>query len=129
MPVDSDVLTLLEAALERHGLLLLHDQQLPSITTLVAGAPIAGSWWGHARGNEIYQLVEQLEHGAGELSLKLVNGKVTFVHRRLWPLLLGAVSGRPSPAPSAATAELLSQLDARGVVRIAELRRSGALAP
>jgi hypothetical protein len=126
--VDPSVLARLEAALESHGLLLLHDQKLPSITTLVAGAPIAGSWWAHARGNEIYHLVEQLARGVGELSVKLVNGKVTFVHRRLWPLLLAAVGGPPAPAPSAATRALLSQLEARGTLEIAELRRSGSLA-
>lgn len=127
--IDPNVLAQLEGALERHGLLLLHDLKLPSITALVIGAPLSGSWWAHARGNEIYHLVAQLERGAGELSLKLVNGKVTFVHRRLWPLILAAVSQPPAPAPSTAARALLSSLAARRTLRVAELRRSGSFTP
>ena len=39
-----------ERELERIGLLLEHDKELPSVTLLVAGEPIRGSWWGHALG-------------------------------------------------------------------------------
>jgi hypothetical protein len=53
----------IEAELARIGLLLEHDRLLPSVTTLVAGQPIAGSWWGHALGHRIYDLLGQLERG------------------------------------------------------------------
>ncbi|MET0410214.1 MAG: hypothetical protein ABW217_02910 [Polyangiaceae bacterium] len=128
-PIDPHILEQVEAELERRGLLLLHDRALPSITTLVAGAPIAGSWWAHPKGNEIYQVVEELERGARAVALKLVNGKVTFVHRRLWPLLLAATGGESSARPSSAVRELLSLLETGNTLHVAELRRSGTRAP
>jgi hypothetical protein len=127
--VDADQLSRLELELERRGLLLLHDRALPSITTLVAGEPIAGSWWGHAKGNEIYALASVFERGAGALSLKLVNGKVTFVHRRLWPLLLVAAAAPLSSSLSPASRQLLGLLEQRGTLNAAELQRSGVLPP
>jgi hypothetical protein len=130
MPLtDRHNLEQVEAELERRGLLLLHDRTLPSITTLVAGAPISGSWWAHPKGNEIYQVVEELERGARAVALKLVNAKVTFVHRRLWPLLLAATSGSSSARPSSAVRELLSMLETGDTLHVAELRRSAVRAP
>jgi hypothetical protein len=80
-----------EAELDRIGLLLQHDAELPSATALLAGAPIVGSWWGHPLGKQLYEWLSEFEHGAGALSLKLVNGKVTYVAARLWPAVLALV--------------------------------------
>jgi hypothetical protein len=77
-----------ERQLDRIGLLLQHDAELPSVTALLAGAPIAGSWWGHPLGKQLYERLSEFEHAAGGLSLKLVNGKVTYVAARLWPAIL-----------------------------------------
>ena len=82
----------LEKELDRIGLLLQHDAELPSATALLAGAPIAGSWWGHPLGKQLYEWLSEFERGAGALSLKLVNGKVTYVAARLWPAILVLVS-------------------------------------
>ena len=49
----------LEALLAKHGLLLVHDAKLPSATTCIAGAPVPGSWWGHAQGKLIYETLER----------------------------------------------------------------------
>jgi hypothetical protein len=81
-----------EAELDRLGLLLQHDAELASATTLLAGAAIAGSWWGHPLGKQLYEWLSEFEHGAGALSLKLVNGKVTYVAARLWPAVLALVA-------------------------------------
>jgi hypothetical protein len=70
--------------LELDRLLLLSDGALPSITSLVVGSPIHGSWWGHPRGGEIYRLMNALADEPNVLSMKLVSGKVTFVQRCLW---------------------------------------------
>lgn len=71
-------------ALERHGLLMLQHDRLPSVTTLVAGAPVKGSWWGHAEGHAIFNAAQALEESEDVTVAKLLDGKVTFVHRRLW---------------------------------------------
>ncbi len=53
----------------------------------VAGETIRGSWWGHPRSHAIYRELGVLGGAPGVLCLKLVEGKATFVHRRLWPAL------------------------------------------
>lgn len=77
-------------ALREHGLLLVADNVLPSLATLVAGGPIRGSWWGHPKGHAIFRAAEALSDHPEALVVRLVSGKVTFVHRRLWPALLRA---------------------------------------
>jgi hypothetical protein len=78
----------LERELLRLGLLLQHDARLPSATSLLAKQPIAGSWWGHPQGNRIYAALVEFERGAGELAAKLINRKITYVGRGLWPAFL-----------------------------------------
>lgn len=80
------------AHLRELGLLLLQDRDAASLATMIAGAPIAGSWWGHERGEEIWLVANELERHPEVASAKLVGGKVTFVHRDLWPAL-NAVAG------------------------------------
>ena len=48
-------------ALEGHGLLYLQDARRPSVATIVAGAPVKGSWWGHRAGHAIFAVCEALE--------------------------------------------------------------------
>jgi hypothetical protein len=74
--------------LERLGLLLLQDKQLPSVATIFAGGPISGSWWSHPRSHEMFWCLATLEEVA--VVTRLVKGKVTYVHRRLWPALAAA---------------------------------------
>src|SRR5215472_10148568 len=81
-------------ALDRTGLLFLHDARKPSLTTLVAGAPIKGSWWGHPAGKRIFQVASALEDGGQVLFVPLLSAKVTLVHRRLWPALVSVGESR-----------------------------------
>ena len=78
----------IKAELERCGLLLLSDAALPSVAGLVAGERIGGSWWGHPRAQEIYQAANGLADSPDVIVTKLIAGKVTYVHRRLWPALV-----------------------------------------
>ena len=70
--------------LEKLGLLLLSDSFLPSITRLVAGDGLRGSWWVHEQAHTIFAVTEMLEDHPDVLVMKLIDGKVTFVHRELW---------------------------------------------
>lgn len=81
-------------ALERWGLVLLQDPKLPSVAGIVAGEVVRGSWWGHARGKEIFAVASALDDHDDVAAAKLVSGKVTFVHRRLWPALIAVGSER-----------------------------------
>ncbi|MEE9164320.1 MAG: hypothetical protein V3U17_05970, partial [Thermoplasmata archaeon] len=47
--------------LREYGLLLVVDARLPSVTGLVTGELIKGSWWGHPQSHAIFAVVEQME--------------------------------------------------------------------
>ena len=71
---------------EQHGLVLESARgPVPSVASAVVGGPIRGSWWGHERGREIYAVCRHIGESEDVLVCKLVEGKVTYVHRRLWP--------------------------------------------
>ena len=61
---------------------------LANVAEVVAGEPIKGSWWGHPKGHEIFNVLAALDASPDVVRMRLVNGKVTFVHRRLWPALV-----------------------------------------
>jgi len=85
--VLGETATTILRAVDEHGALLVHDQRLASVTALVAGSPVAGSWWSHPLGNAIYNALGELEDDVA--TVKLVNAKQTLVARRLWPELAG----------------------------------------
>lgn len=75
--------------LEEEGILLEAARgPTKSVAENVAGEPLAGSWWGHPAGNEIFTATRSLRDSSDVLVCRLVNGKVTFVHRRLWPAIV-----------------------------------------
>ena len=76
------------ARLREHGLLLQQDKRLPDVASAVAGEPIRGSWWAHAHAHAIYACLSEIEQHPDTLVTKLVAGKVTFIHRCLWPAVL-----------------------------------------
>jgi hypothetical protein len=69
---------------------------LPNLAEYVAGAPIRGSWWGHAAGHAIFAALNQVRDSPDVVALRLVNGKVTLVHRRLWPALVRVADRFPA---------------------------------
>ena len=107
------------AALERYGLLLLQDPRLPSLATLIAGAPIKGSWWGHPAGKDIFRIAGELDDDGDVTTAKLLAGKVTFVHRRLFAALAAVGAERAAwqlaKLPRAAAA-LLTRVDDDGAL-------------
>jgi len=77
------------AFVKRHGAVLLAARgPLPNLAEAIAGEPIKGSWWGHPKGQDIFRLTEPLDESDEVMTFKLVDGKVTLVHRRLWPALV-----------------------------------------
>jgi hypothetical protein len=61
---------------------------VPSLAEAIAGGPIRGSWWGHPKGHDIFHAAEAVSDSAEVLVCKLIDGKITYVHRRLWPALV-----------------------------------------
>ena len=78
--------------------------RLPNVAELIAGEPIKGSWWGHPQGHAIFNELQLLDESPDVVRLRLVGGKVTLVHRRLWPALV-RVADRFAPKQLAALHE------------------------
>jgi len=82
---------------KKHGVVLESAAgPVPSLVQAVAGEPIRGSWWGHARGREIFAMTRAVRDSKDVLVCRLVDGKITYVHRRLWAALVGAAKTFPS---------------------------------
>ncbi len=94
MPPEREHHRLALEELERYGILLESDPRLPSVASLVAGEPMRGSWWGHARGEAIFRVTKELADHHDVLVTKLVSGKVTYIQRRLWPPIIAVGSAR-----------------------------------
>jgi len=89
-------------ALIEHGMLLQSAKgPLPNVAELVAGEPIKGSWWGHPAGGAIFAALNVLAESPDVVRTRLVKGKVTLVHRRLWPALVRVADRFPPKALAA----------------------------
>ncbi|HEY0706651.1 MAG TPA: hypothetical protein VGG33_07635, partial [Polyangia bacterium] len=82
------------AAIEDFGLLLLSDPKRPNAVQILTGEFPRGSWWSHPQANAIYAQLQIVEDHPDVALVKLIAGKVTMVHRGLWPALLGVGTAR-----------------------------------
>jgi hypothetical protein len=55
-----------------------------------AGEVIAGNWWSHPQAHTIYNVLTEVQASEDVLVCRLLGGKITLVHRRLWPALVRA---------------------------------------
>jgi hypothetical protein len=125
------------AFVERHGIVLQSARgTVPSLAGAIAGGAIRGSWWGHPKGREIFRASAIVCSSPDVLVCKLVDGKITYVHRRVWPALVklssrfekqrldrawdehtatGAHRARSQPFPKWVPPEVFAQADALSV--------------
>jgi hypothetical protein len=76
------------AFVEANGIVLESARgPAPSLAATIAGEPIRGSWWKHRKGPQIFQCSRAVRASKQILICRLLGGKVTYVHRRLWPAL------------------------------------------
>jgi len=110
--------------LGRLGVLLEADRNFPSITGIMVREPIKGSWWSHPMANELYLLSQRLVQHSDTIFLKLLSGKTTYVHRRLWPELI-AIGTAQEPwqlgALPTSAKSMLKKVEERGSLRMDEL--------
>jgi hypothetical protein len=112
--------------IEKQGILVVTDPVLPSVTGIVAGEPVSGSWWSHPRAHEMYAVITSLEEDLGVLLVKLISKKETFVHRSLWPQLFSVATSREdwqTAGLSARARALLEKVETYGAIRLDELGR------
>jgi len=106
------------AAVEQHGLLLMQDAKLPSLVAIVATGPIKGSWWSHPQSALMFDVLQVIHEET--LVVKLLSGKRTFVHSRLWPAVCAiAESNEPWQLDGLPTdaREVLDRVRVEGSIR------------
>ena len=72
-----------------HGVVLVAGRgPVPRLVEAIVGEPIAGSWWAHPQGRAIFATLQPVVASSDVLVCRLVDGKITLVHRRVWPALV-----------------------------------------
>jgi len=89
-----------------HGLVMQSARVagVPALSEFIAGERIRGSWWGHRKGQEIFELLNGVYDSGEVVALRLIDGKLTLAHRRVWPALV-ALAGEIGRARLAAVGE------------------------
>ncbi len=81
---------------ETHGIVLESAHgALPCLVEEIAGERIKGSWWSHPRAHDIHRLTGDVRNSNLVHVCRLARGKVTLVHRRLWPALVRVADRLP----------------------------------
>lgn len=89
MPLDCSSPAGALAFVEKYGVVLESGRgPVPALAEAIAGEKLRGSWWGHARGREIFRATRAVRDSDDILVCRLIDGKITYVHRRLWPALV-----------------------------------------
>jgi len=87
MSTENKTVSNLLAFVEREGMVLesARHPSVPNLVEYIANERIAGSWWGHSKGHEIYALLIGLRETKQEVAVcKFIDGKITYIHCRLW---------------------------------------------
>jgi hypothetical protein len=61
---------------------------VPSLAEAIAGKPVRGNWWAHPKADIIFHCSRAVRASPDVITCRLVAGKITYVHRRLWPALV-----------------------------------------
>jgi hypothetical protein len=76
------------ALVEAHGVVLESARgPVPSLAEAIAGEPIRGSWWSHPKAHNIFLCSRAIRESDDVLVCRLIEGKITYVHRRVWSAL------------------------------------------
>ena len=92
-------MTAVEAILfiQEHGVVLASAKgPVPRLTEAIVKEPIKGSWWAHPKSHQIFAVLQAVTDSEDVLVCRLVKGKVTFIHRRLWSALVRVAKRFPS---------------------------------
>lgn len=82
----------LRAALEfvrEEGIVLASAKgSAPRLIEAILGEPISGNWWAHPKSSFIYNVLAAVSESEDILVCRLLGGRITLIHRRLWPALV-----------------------------------------
>lgn len=77
------------AFVRQHGIASESSRgRLPNFIDAALDTHRRGSWWGHPRAGEAFWLTRAIRESPDVLVCRLAGGKITYVHRRLWPALV-----------------------------------------
>jgi hypothetical protein len=77
------------AFVRQHGVVLASAKgPAARLTEAIVGKPIKGSWWAHPQSHRIFGILGAVAASENVLVCRLVNGRITLVHRRLWPAMV-----------------------------------------
>jgi len=97
---EAEVLTPQQALafIERHGIVCEAARRdgIPSLVDAIAGEAVRGNWWSHSKARVIFALTRAVRDAPAVLVCRLVDGKITFIHERLWPALVRTADEFPS---------------------------------
>ena len=75
--------------IRQHGVVLASGKgPVPRLSEAIIGSSIKGSWWAHPRSHDIFRVFRVVGDSDDILVCRLMDGKVTFVYRWLWPALV-----------------------------------------
>jgi hypothetical protein len=105
---------------EKHGIVLesARHATIASLAEAIAGEPLRGNWWSHPKGRAIFRLTRTVRESPDVLVCRLVDGKISFAHARLWPALV-RLAERFGPARLARLGEKHTASGAHRVEKIA----------
>jgi hypothetical protein len=90
------------AFVERNGIVLMSAHgPVPTLADAIAGEAVRGSWWGHPKAHQIFHVFGAVSDSDQVVKCRLVAGKVTLIHRRLWPAIARLADRLPKPALAA----------------------------
>ena len=73
----------------QHGVVLESAKgPVPNLAEAVAHTPIRGNWWTHPDGKAIFRATRIARGSERIIVCRLINGKVTYVDRRLWSAIV-----------------------------------------
>ncbi len=117
---EENALRLVTREFKRLRIILESDQKFPSVVTLIMGESVKGSWWSHPESRKIWRVLNRFHAHHDVLTTRLISGKVTFIHRSLWPDFIAIGTSKQdwqitSLSPQART--LLKLVEKRGEIR------------
>lgn len=81
----------------KHGVVLESARgPVPSMAEAIAGEAVRGNWWSHPKSGAIFAVTRAIRDSDDVLVCRMIQGKITFVHRRLWPALVRVAGRFPS---------------------------------
>lgn len=107
------------AFVERHGIVLeaARHATIPVLADAVAGEALQGRWWSHPRSRQVFAVTRAVRAEPQVLVCRLVEGRISFVHERLWP----ALARLADRFPAGRVARLRETHTARGTHRTSEI--------